>query len=76
MNIGHFMFDIARKLMELGGKLYDMFTYQIDISFVSKMLSFFNASIEIPKTISLSYIIGGMSGVILIGLIIYNIFKL
>lgn len=76
MNIGHFMFNIARNLMELGGKLYDIFTYQIDISFVSKMLSFFNASIEIPETISLSYIIGGMSGVILIGLIIYNIFKL
>ena len=76
MNIGQFMFTIARALMNLGQKLYDMFTREIDISFVSKLLKFFGADLDLPETISFSYILGGMSAVVLLAIIIYNVFKL
>ena len=76
INIGHFIYTIIRAVMNLGQKLYDMFTYQVDISFVSKLLGFFKADIALPETISLSYILGGMSAVVLLGLIVYNVFKL
>lgn len=76
MNIGHFMINIARSLMDLGSKLYEMFTKEIDISFVSKLLEFFKADIDLPQTISLSYILGGASAVVMLGILVYNIFKL
>ena len=76
INIGHFIYTIIRAVMNLGQKLYDMFTYQVDITFVSKLLGFFKADIALPETISLSYILGGMSAVVLLGLIVYNVFKL
>lgn len=76
MNIGHFIYTIIRAVMNLGEKLYEMFTLQVDISFVSKLLGFFKADLALPETISLSYILGGMSAVVLLGMIIYNVFKL
>lgn len=76
MNVGHFIFTIARSLMDLGSKLYDMFTTQVDISFINKILSFFGSNIDIPNTISLSYLLGGASVTLLLGLLIYNVFKL
>lgn len=76
INIGSFIYSIIRSVMNLGQKLYEMFTYQVDITFVSKLLGFFKADIAIPESISLSYILGGMSAVVLLGLIIYNVFKL
>lgn len=76
MNVGHFIFTIARSLMDLGTKLYELFTTQVDISFVNKILSFFGSSMDIPNTISLSYLLGGASVTLLLALIIYNVFKL
>ena len=76
MNIGYFIFSISKSLMELGNKLYQLFTYEIDISFVSKIMSFFGSNIDIPDTLSLSYLLGGASVVLLITLIAYNVFKL
>ena len=76
MNVGYFMYSIMKTIMDLGNKLYDVFTHEVDISFVNKMMSFFGSELEIPNTISLSYIIGGASAIVLVILIIYSIFKL
>ena len=76
MNVGNFIFNIARNLMDLGSKLYDMFTYEVSISWVSKIMSFFGSSTALPETVSLSFLIGGASAVVLLGIIIYNVFKL
>ncbi len=76
MNVGYFMFNIIKSVMDLGQKLYDIFTYEVDISFVTKTLRFFGSELDIPNTISLSYILGGASAVVLLVLIIYSVFKL
>lgn len=76
MNVGYFMFNIIKSIMDLGQKLYDIFTYEVDISFVTKTLRFFGSELDIPNTISLSYILGGASAVVLLVLIIYSVFKL
>lgn len=76
MNVGYFMFNIIKSIMDLGQKLYEIFTYEVDISFVTKTLRFFGSELDIPNTISLSYILGGASAVVLLVLIIYSVFKL
>lgn len=76
MNVGYFMFNIIKSVMDLGQKLYEIFTYEVDISFVTKTLRFFGSELDIPNTISLSYILGGASAVVLLVLIIYSVFKL
>lgn len=76
MNIGHFLFSISRKLMDLGQKLYELFTMEVDITWATKILSFFNSDISLPDSISFSYILGGISAVALLAIIIYNVFKL
>lgn len=76
MNVGYFMFNIIKSVMDLGQKLYDIFTYEVDISFVTKTLRFFGSELDIPETLSLSYILGGASAVVLLVLIIYSVFKL
>lgn len=75
-NVGYFMYSIMRMLMDLGSKLYEAFTHEVDISFINKIMNFFGSNLEIPDTISLSYIIGGASAVVLVVLIIYSVFKL
>lgn len=76
MNVGYFMYTIMKSIMDLGKKLYEVFTHEVDISFVNKIMDFFGSELDIPNTISLSYIIGGASAVVLVVLIIYSIFKI
>lgn len=76
MNVGQFIFTISKALMDLGTKLYEVFTYPVNISFVSKILAFFGSDLGLPESISLSYILGGIGAVALLVLIIYNVFKL
>lgn len=75
MNIGQFMFNISKALMGLGQKLYDLWTMEISISWVKSILKFFGASIDLPESISLSWILGSASAVIILVLIVYRIFK-
>lgn len=75
-NIGEFMFTIMTILRNLVSKLYDVINYQVDITFVAKIMEFFKSDIAIPESISLLSIIGGISAVALVAIIIYNIFKL
>ena len=75
-NIGSFMYNVLQILVGLPSKLYSMLTYEVDISWISKILSFFDAEINMPNTISLLALIGSVSAVVLVGIIIYNIFKL
>lgn len=75
-NIGELMFSIIKILKDLATKLYDVINYQVDISFVNKTVEFFGGSSNLPNTISLLSIVGGVGVATLVGIIIYNIFKL
>lgn len=75
MNIGNFLFEISKALMGLGTKLYDVFTTSVSIKWVSNILSFFGASVELPETISLSWILSSAGAFVILALIIYRIFK-
>lgn len=75
MNIGNFLFTTAQALMNLGSKLYDLFTTPISIKWVQSILSFFGASVELPESISLSWILGSASAAVILVLIVYRIFK-
>ena len=75
-NVGSLMYTILRLLVDLPSKLYTMLTYEVDISWLSKILGFFNAKVNMPNTISLLAVLGSISAVVLVGIIIYNIFKL
>lgn len=75
-NVGELMFNIIKILKDLTQKLYEVVNYQVDITFVTKVMDFFGASLQLPNTISLISLIGGVSAVTLVIIIIYNIFKL
>ena len=75
MNIGYFMFNISKALMNLGQKLYDLWTMEISISWVQTILKFFGASVDLPENISLSWILGSASAAVILVLIVYRIFK-
>ena len=75
MNIGYFMFNISKALMDLAQKLYDLWTTSISIKWIQSILSFFGASVDLPETISLSWILSGASAAVLLALIVYRIFK-
>lgn len=75
MNIGNFLFTTSQALMNLGSKLYDLFTTPISIKWVQSILNFFGASVELPESISLSWILGSASAAVILVLIVYRIFK-
>lgn len=72
-NFGLFLFNIGNSLVKLGSKLYEVFTIEVDIKFITKILNFFGASVDLPEYISLSYILTGASAIVLITLIIYKL---
>lgn len=76
VNIGSFMFTILKYLVELPKKLYEVINYQVNIGWVSNVLNFFGADLQLPSSISLITILGSLGAVTLVILIIYNIFKL
>lgn len=75
MNIGDFMFDISKTLMGLGQKLYDLWTTTVSIKWVQNILSFFGASVDLPDSISLSWIFTSASAAVILIFIIYRVFK-
>ena len=75
MNIGQFMFSISQALMSLGQKLYDLWTYEMSIEWVQKILKFFGAEVDLPNTISLSWILASASAALILTFIIYRVFK-
>lgn len=75
-NVGNLIFEIMQNLIGFTSKLYDVVNYQVNIEWISKILSFFGANIDLPNSISLIGIIGSVSAVALVVIIIYNIFKL
>ena len=76
VNIGDFIFNIIKYLIALPQKLYEVINYPVSIEWVSKVLKFFGSDIQLPNTITLITVLGGLSAVTLVILIIYNIFKL
>ena len=76
INIGDFLLTIIRLLVELPKKLYQMLMYEVSLDWLSKFLSFFDISLNLPQSISLISILGTVGGATLIIIILYNIFKL
>jgi len=75
-NFGGFLITIMQALLELPTKLYTALTTTVNISWVSKLLSFFGVdNLSLPNEISLIYILGGASGILILTLILYRIFK-
>lgn len=75
-NVGDLMFSIIKTLVDLPSKLYTVLTYEVDISWITKIFSFFNAEVGLPENISLWSMFATIGAVALVGIIIYNIFKL
>ena len=75
MNVGQFLFITSKALMDLGQKLYDLFTMDVSITWVKDILKFFGSSVELPETISLSYILFSASAALILVLIVYRMFK-
>ena len=75
-NVGSFMFSIIEMLVKLPSKLYEALNYQVSINWLSKILNFFGADLNLPSNISLLAILGTIGGGTLVIIIIYNIFKL
>lgn len=75
VNLGSLLFSVGQALLGLGQKLYEAFTMEVDISFITKVMNFFGASVELPETISLYYILISGSAALIIGLAIYRAFK-
>lgn len=77
VNVGTFMFNVMQSLMKFATTLYEVFTTEVDLTWLGKILGFFGVnSLNIPNSISLMWILGSASAIVLLGFIIYNIFKL
>ena len=74
-NMGAFFYEITQYIINLTSTIYNILNIQINISFVSSVLSFFGSNAEIPTTISLLSIISTLGATGLLAIIIYNIFK-
>ena len=76
LNIGTFIYKICEGLIHITKSLYDVFTTEISMAWLNKLLNFYNIELSIPNSISLMWILSGASGVVILGFIIYNIFKI
>lgn len=75
MNIGSFMFSIAKTLMNWGQKLYDLWNMTLPISWVKDILKFFGANVNLPNEIGLNWIFTTAGASLILGIILYRIFK-
>lgn len=76
LNIGTFLYKICEGLLHITKSLYDVFTTEIDLSWLNKLLNFYNIELSMPNSISLMWIMTSASGIVILGFIIYNIFKI
>lgn len=75
MNLGLFLYNLGIAGIRLGSILKDTFNKEVSIGWISTVLNTFGASIELPETISLSYILTSASAALLITFIIYRLVK-
>lgn len=75
MNIGLFLYNLGMSGIRLGNVLKDTFNKEVSIGWVSTVLNTFGASVELPETISLSYILTSISAALLVTFIIYRLVK-
>lgn len=75
MNIGQFLYNIGEWALSLANRLYEAFFMEIDIKWIKTVLDFFGASVDMPDKISMSYIFGGASALLLLTFIIYRLVK-
>lgn len=76
LNIGTFLYRICEGLIHITKSLYDVLTTEISMTWLNKLLSFYNIDLAIPNSISLMWILTSASGVVILGFLIYNIFKI
>lgn len=76
LNIGTFLYKICEGLVHITKSLYDVFTTEIDLSWLNKLLNLYNIELSMPNSISLMWILTSASGIVILGFIIYNIFKI
>lgn len=74
-NIGELLFEVSRAILGLGNRLLEIFTMEVNISWVKDIINFFGGNLNIPDTISLYYILTGGSAILLLTVIIYRMFK-
>lgn len=75
INVGYFFWDIGQLILSLGTKLFDLFTMDINISWVADIINAFGGSVNLPDNISLYWLLGSASAVTLLAIIIYRLFK-
>ena len=75
MNLGLFLYNLGEAGIRLGSVLSDTFNKEVSIGWISTVLNTFGASVDLPDTISLSYILTSASAVLLITFIIYRLVK-
>lgn len=75
MNIGTFLYTTSKALMNLGTKLYEAFTMEVSLGWLTKLLNTLGVQNELPEYISMGYILVSASAVLLVVMIFYNIFK-
>ncbi len=76
LNIGTFLYKICEGLIHITKSLYDVLTTEISMAWLNKLLSLYNVELSIPNSISLMWILTSASGVVILGFLIYNIFKI
>ncbi len=76
LNIGTFLYKICEGLIHITKSLYDVLTTEISMAWLNKLLSFYNVELSIPNSISLMWVLTSASGVVILGFLIYNIFKI
>lgn len=76
LNFGTFLYKICEGLIHITKSLYDVFTTEIDLTWLNKLLNFYNIGLSMPNSISLMWILTSASGIVILGFIIYNIFKI
>lgn len=78
INVGTFLYKVIEGLVNFTKTLYDVFTTELNISWLNKLIKFFGLqdSLTFPDTISLLWVLTGASGIVILGFIIYNIFKI
>lgn len=76
MNSGDLLYSIAKALLDFGNKFTETMQATIDTSKIKTFLSALNIPVNtIPDNLNLIALIGLFSGVFVIAIIIYKIFK-
>ena len=75
MNFSSIIVNLLKGITNLGQTLYDVVNYSVDISWLSKLFSFFGSNIDLPSSVNLIGLIFSIGAIPLAVVIVYSIFK-